>query len=135
PCHARRGRGFPLPQGEGINTIPAPVAAGARTSGVHVHAVPERDVVRDLLGGVLGLRIEPRGVFVDLPVDHDVVVARRALPRAERVGTALAQMLAAYGCGREILIALDDDALIALRDDRSVPAGACHGCTSSERQS
>ena len=41
-------------------------------------AFPESDVVFDVGGGVLGLRIEPSGVFVARTVDDDVVVAGRA---------------------------------------------------------
>src|SRR5580765_2853047 len=88
--------------------------------------MPEGDVVRDLLGRVLRLRVVPARIFVRLPVDHDVVVARRALPGTDRVRLALAHVLPVYRVGRKILIAFDLDRALALGEHRSVPRCTSH---------
>src|ERR1700737_678665 len=56
--------------------------------GFDFHAVPEGDVVFDLSGLRLGVRVEPRRIRIGLAVDRDRVVARLALPVADRVRVA-----------------------------------------------
>src|SRR5437879_4096199 len=93
-------------------------------SGLHLDAFPERDVTGDLLRRVARGRIVPGRVLVYLPADVDVVVARRALPRADRVRLARLEELFADRVGRKIVIALDDDRLVRLGEDGVVPGRA-----------
>src|SRR4051812_15752151 len=65
-----------------------------RELGLDGDPAPERDVVLDLLGGLLRRRIVPGGVLVDLITDYDVVIARGPLPSAHGVRVARPQVLA-----------------------------------------
>src|SRR5690606_29022852 len=95
------------------------------------HALPERDVPGDRLRGVLRLCVEPRGFLVHPAVDDDVVVAGGALPPADaRVGAG-AEALAFERAGREVVVAFDDDRLVALREHCAVPSGPDHVFVSS----
>ena len=51
-------------------------------------AIPKRDVVRNLFRSRLWCRIIPRGVFIDLSPDFDVVIAGFTFPRARRMRLA-----------------------------------------------
>src|SRR5205085_8363878 len=87
-----------------------------------LHTVPECDAVFDLFGRVLRLRVVPSGVAVDLTIHDNVVITRRPLPRADRVRLALAEVLAPDRINREIMIALDDNRVVTLRQHCAFPS-------------
>src|SRR5450631_2274688 len=91
-----------------------------RRLGLDRHAPPEGDVTGDLFRGFLGGRVVPRRIAVDRLCDDDVVVARGALPAADGVRRAVAEMLPPDRLGRKIVVAFDDDRRVALREDRAV---------------
>src|SRR5262249_14251566 len=62
-------------------------------SGRDLHALPERDVTRDVLRRRQRRRVVPGRVGVHLAVHLDAVVTRRALPVALRVRAALLEVL------------------------------------------
>ena len=67
---------------------------------------PESNVVLDLCGCVLRSRVVPRGVQILVVPDHDAVVARRALPRADGRLRAGFEVLHADGFGWEVMVSL-----------------------------
>ena len=95
--------------------------AGLRAQNFHLpddfNAAPERDIVPDRLGGILGFGIEPSGVGVDLFAYFHVIVAGYALPRASRVGVAGSEILRVDRIRREVMIAFDHNGFIGLRDN------------------
>src|SRR5262252_8655472 len=86
-----------------------------------LHALPKREVIFDVLRGVFRVRVIPRRVFVNFSVDDDVVITRRALPAADRVGVARLKIFLADRVRREIMIAFDDDGLVTFGDYCAVP--------------
>src|SRR5271156_5268477 len=84
-------------------------------------APPERGAGLYLRGPRPSPRVEPRGVGVALPVDLDRLVARLALPGADRVGIAVDEVLRVDALDGEVVIVLDDDGVIALGQRRAVP--------------
>src|SRR6185503_17254888 len=91
-------------------------------------ALPEGDPVGDLLGRVLRLRVVPERVLVDLAVHVERLVARGALPRADRVRVGVAEELRADRLAGEVVVALHDHGVVALGDDLAVPDGLRHRC-------
>src|SRR5439155_193194 len=85
-----------------------------------------RSAVLNLLRGSLRLLVVPGGVPFHLPVDPDVVVACDDLPRTGRVRRARPEMVAPDRVGREVLIAFDDDAAVALGEYGPVPDRSRH---------
>src|SRR4051794_7045857 len=116
---APRGRGA---GGERTTTAKPQAAASA----FDPHAFPEGDVPLDVRGLRLRVRVIPGGVLVHLPAGLDIVVAGRPLPAADRVRGAVAQVLAEYRLGREVVVALDHDRAVTLRQDRAVPGCPRH---------
>src|SRR5437764_10496007 len=86
-----------------------------------LHAAPEGDVLFYLPCRVLRLRVVPSSIFVRLAADDHVVITRRPLPGADRVRLALAQVLAPHRLRREVVIALDHNRVVALRQHCAVP--------------
>src|SRR6478672_3220557 len=84
------------------------------TSVGHLHAFPERYIALDVFGVRLGLRVVPRGVAVCLAAGNNVVVAGRALPRADRVGLRRFEVFVVDAAGREVVIPLDNHGVVAL---------------------
>src|SRR5690349_13083915 len=101
-------------------------AALTRRSFGDLHVLPERHPVGDLLGGVLGLGVVPDGVLALRAVQLQGVVGGGALPGADGVGARGAHDVVAQRLAREVVVALDDDGVVALGDHRSVPDGL-HG--------
>src|SRR5262249_61188171 len=105
----------------------------------HVNAVAESHVILDVRGRGRRLRVVPRGVLVGLSVHRQRVVPCLTLPwAAARRRTRLQEFLA-DAPGREVVVSLDDDRLIRLRDRRAVPSRrrhslflACYGCDNSD---
>src|ERR1043165_4381280 len=89
---------------------------------LNLHAAPEGDAVFNLLRRVLRLRVVPRGVFVQLAAHDHVVITRRPLPRADRVRLALAEVFLLNRGGGEVVVTLDHDRLVALRQNRAFPS-------------
>src|SRR5262249_59199449 len=68
-----------------------------------------------------------------VPGAHQVIVAGDALPRARRGRRARPQVLATDRLRRKVLVAFDDDALVALGKDGAVPRRSRHGSPPSTR--
>src|SRR5215813_12593544 len=85
------------------------------------HAFPKREVIFDVLRGLFRIRIVPCRVLVHFSVDDDVVITRRALPRADRVGVARLETFFVDRVRREIVIAFDDDGFVTFGDYCAVP--------------
>src|SRR5919202_784358 len=99
------------------------VVALTRRSFRDLHVLPERHPVLDLLGGVLRLRVVPDGVIALRAVELEGVVGRRALPGADGVGVRGTQDVVAQRFPREVVVALDDDRVVALGENGPVPDG------------
>ena len=83
-------------------------------SGFDADALPEGDMVFDVGGCGVWLRVIPGAVLNLHAVHFDVVVVGRALPRADRgMGAGLQEFLI-HGVWREVLMALDFGASTAL---------------------
>src|SRR3954467_446847 len=95
-------------------------------SGGDGDVLPERDPVDDLGRRLLGLGVVPGGVLAAPAVVLEREVGRRALPRADRVRAAVADDVLADGGAREVVVALDDDGVVALGDRHAVPGGGGH---------
>jgi hypothetical protein len=95
------------------------------TSTFDANALPKRDAVLEFGSGRLRLGIIPGGVVVLHAVDRDVVVMGSAFPGANRGVIAGLQDFFFHRFGWEILVALDHDRGVALRDDFSAPG--CFG--------
>src|SRR4051794_12136119 len=85
--------------------------------------LPERHAPGDLLGRVLGFRVVPDRVLAPRAVELEGVVRRRALPRTDGVRVRRAHDVVAERLSREVVVALDDDRVVALGDGRAVPDG------------
>src|ERR687895_977492 len=90
-------------------------------NGEHAHAAPEGEVVADGRGGGQGLGVLPGGGLVPSLANHRGVVARSALPRAGRAPAARLEVAPVDILGREVVVALDHDRAVALREHRTVP--------------
>ena len=95
-----------------------------------LHAVPEGDVILDLLRRFLRLRVVPSGVIVHLAVDGDVIVARRSFPRADGVRVALCEIAAIDRLAWKVLVAFDHLAAGTLGQHGAVPDCPWHGASS-----
>lgn len=71
-------------------------------------------MVADRLRRLTGVGIGPGRILVRLPVNDDIVVAGQALPMAGRVRLAGPEELRFDRLAWEVVIALDDDARVAL---------------------
>jgi len=98
---------------------------------VHARVVDDGDLVT--AGGVtsgldLALHLLQRsyGPRVALAIDLDVVVAGGALPVADAPVAARREVLVDERLAREVVVALDHDRVVGLRDHRAVPDGL-HG--------
>ena len=87
----------------------------------NLNPTPERNMILDLACGRLGIRIVPGSILVDLVINYDVVVTRGSFPRAFCVRTTLLKMLALDRSGRKIVVTLDDNCLVALRQYLVIP--------------
>src|SRR5688572_21893383 len=105
------------------------------TPSADLDALPEGDPAGDLLRGVLGLGVVPGGVAVDLAVDLDGEVGRRALPGADAVVVRRAQDVVAHRLAREVRVAFHDDDVVGLREDGAVPGCSGHVPLNSGRRS
>lgn len=74
-------------------------------------------------GSGFRLGIIPGCVSVPLVLDFDVVVAGLAFPPAGGVGGAVAEIFAAEAAGGEVMVAFDDDGIVALGEGDIVPGG------------
>src|SRR5215831_2653148 len=97
-----------------------------RHGSLNRYAMPKSDVTLDVRRSGLDVRVVPGRVLVDLAVHDDIEVACRPLPAAYGVRLAWTQMLTLHGFGREVLIAFDRLAGVALGDHRAVPDRSCH---------
>src|SRR5215510_3866801 len=86
-----------------------------------LHALPKRDIIFDVLRGVFRVRIKPCRVFIHFSIDDDVVITRRALPAADRVGVARLKVFFVDRVRREIVVAFDDDGFVTFGDYGAVP--------------
>src|ERR1700683_492919 len=93
---------------------------------LHLHALPECHMSLDLLGRRFWLWIKPGRASVPFPVDVNVVIARRALPRTLRVRVARLEMFLADRVWRKILVAFHFDRLVALGEHCTFPDCFCH---------
>ena len=75
--------------------------------------MPECNIASDIFGCRHGVGIVPGGIAIGRALNHHVIVARLALPEAVGMCGALAQVLAIDRLRREVIVALDDDPLIA----------------------
>src|SRR5580698_3128231 len=91
-----------------------------------LHALPERDVPRNLLRRRFRLRIKPRRSRVPLPIHFKIVVTRRPLPRTHRVQITRLEIFLVNRLRRKILIPFDLNRPIALGQNRAVPHSFCH---------
>src|SRR5215210_5042760 len=90
---------------------------GSRGDG---HVLPEGHPAGDLGGGVLGLGVVPGGVLAAAAVVLEGEVERRALPRADGVRVALAHNVRPHRRTREVMVALDDDRVVAVGNGQAV---------------
>ena len=84
-------------------------------------AAPERDVVLDLLRGLLRCRIVPGRILVLGSVDLEGVGRRVALPRAHTRRLAVFEILPLHRVGWEVMVPLDDAGRVAVGDDEVLP--------------
>src|SRR5579864_2624133 len=96
-------------------------------SALDFDATPEGDVVADVLSCGLRVRIIPGRVAVLFAIDHNVVVARLALPGAERRGIAGREVFALQRLGRKIDVIFHRLVAVGFGDDFLVPDSAWHG--------
>jgi hypothetical protein len=73
---------------------------------------------------VIGLL--PGGIRIPLPIKFQIVVAGLALPPTGGGVSARHEELTLHRIGRELLVSLDFDGLIALGDDGAFPHCFCH---------
>src|ERR671910_3239841 len=71
--------------------------------------------------------VVPRRGPVDLPVHHDVVIARLTLPRAHRVVVAGEELVAVERVGWEVVVALHHEGVVALGQHGPVPVARTIG--------
>src|SRR4051812_37296073 len=95
-------------------------------SGDDLYVLPERHPAADGLRVWLRLRAVPDGVRADRAVLLQAVVRCAALPRADAVGLRRPQHVLPQRLAGEVVVALDDHGVVALRDDLVVPHGL-HG--------
>ena len=88
-----------------------------------VDALPERHAARDTRGLWFRCGVVPRGVGIVVPVGGHGVVGGQPLPPAGRGGDARPDVPGLDGLGGEVVVAFDDDGVIALGDDRALPDG------------
>jgi hypothetical protein len=87
-------------------------------------------MIFDMFGSVFWRWIIPGGIFIDLPVHLDMVVAGHSFPRASGVFVAFFEVSAVYRVGREVLVAFDDFTTIAFGQHGAAPDCFGHGIAS-----
>src|SRR4051812_19363401 len=102
---------------------PCSTVAFTLSSFRHPDVLPERDPPGDLLRRVLGLRVVPHRVLALLAVELQGVVRRGALPGAEGVRVRGTDDVVAQGVPWKVVVALDDDRVVALGDGHALPDG------------
>src|SRR5918999_773745 len=80
----------------------------------HLDTLPEGNVIGNIPGCLLWLRIVPGGILVDLPVYLNVIIAANALPGTSSMGFTLLEIFAVNGVRRKIMVTLHKLAAIAL---------------------
>src|SRR5579859_2155222 len=90
------------------------------------NSAPEGDMVLDVTGCRLGIRVVPGGILILLPVHQKTVISGLPLPGASRNRRAGAEILPLQGALREVDIALNHLCRIAFRDYFAVPGCLCH---------
>ena len=93
----------------------------------YLYTPPKCNIILDLPGSLLWGGIVPGRVFVLLAIYLNRIVAGQAFPRAGRVRIAPLKILALDRIGREVLVPLDDDAVIAFSECNAVPGCFRHG--------
>src|SRR6185295_10740241 len=96
-------------------------------------AFPEGDPVPDPGGGGLGVRIIPSGVAIFGAVHLEMVIMGNALPRADRRRVAVAKQRGIDRVAREIMIAFDDQRVVAVGDRGAVPSRFHHALSYRNR--
>ena len=97
---------------------------------LHPNTAPESDAVFNLFSSFLWLRIIPGSIFIDLAVYLDGVVAGKALPGTGGMSVAGFQILFLDCIRWEILISLDNDAIITLGYCDAIPGCLWHRLSS-----
>ena len=105
----------------------SPQRSGRRSAVANRDPSPEGHAAADLLGGGLGVGIEPGGVGIHLPVHHHVVVVGLTLPAADGAVAGGPEAVAAQRLRREVGVALHLDDVAALSDHLAIPA-RLHWC-------
>src|SRR5258708_37731626 len=90
----------------------------------HCDAVPERNPAPDTLRRWTWVGVVPSRIAIDLFPRNHVVVGGRAFPWTGRESVAGPKVLLVHVSKREVLIALNDNCLRALREDHVVPGCA-----------
>src|SRR5262249_20925861 len=93
---------------------------------LYLHTTPKGDVIFDLLGCRLGIRIVPSSILIFLSVNEQGVIARLPLPWAGRCSRTGAEILPIYGSFREIGISFYSLNGVTLGDHLSIPYCFCH---------
>jgi len=90
-------------------------------SRLDLHALPEGDAIADLVGLGLGIGVVPGRIGMQLAVDQQREIARRALPGAGGLVIAEGHMVAVERIHREVVVAFDEHGVVALGDRDAVP--------------
>ncbi len=96
--------------------------------------MPEGNAILDLGSGRFWIGIVPGGVAVYLAVNYDIVVTRLALPGTDRMAGARLQIFVVDRIAREIVIAFNDNRVVAFRDYCIAPDSS-HSRESLNRES
>src|SRR5690606_1957827 len=70
-------------------TIPGSGSFLIKASFFYFYALPERNMIGNLFGGLLGIFIGPSGIPVDVFSDSDVIIRSSSLPRTGGSGGRL----------------------------------------------
>src|SRR5438046_5156819 len=84
-------------------------------------AFPKGDAVFDVESRFFRIWIIPGGIFVHIAVDDNVMITCFAFPRTSCVRRVFAEMRAVNRICREVVIAFDNQRLVALSKCRALP--------------
>ena len=78
-------------------------------------------MVTNVVGRLLRIRVSPRSVIIRLTVDKEIEIACRPLPATDGAVITLLQQIAIDGSDRKIVVGFDDERVIAVSNDVTVP--------------
>src|SRR5437868_4307030 len=85
------------------------------------YAFPESHIILNIVSCLFCLRIIPGSIFVDFTTNNYIIITGFAFPGASGVCIALLKKFSVYSICRKILIAFDNNRVVAFCQNGTIP--------------